>query len=172
MIESADNKAEAIQLFWKVLDSRTQQSDQDYIHSGMGEEYRKLNKFDQAIHHFQCCCVILDKMNEALGQTYSISSNTVPILLWTTKLATVHSQKVDNITTITHPIHAQLFYFNGGRIKACGYLKHYVSARLTECKHNCYSCKQQVGNKKWFGLTFILFGCGRYRVALYCKTKK
>jgi len=68
--QSADNESKASELFKKALNARMHSSFKDYLHFIMGEKYRYLNKRDQSIYQYQSSCVISDKENEAMAQTY------------------------------------------------------------------------------------------------------
>ena len=157
--QSADNEAEAFELFQTELDECQEPIERENILIRMGVEYRNLKKCKQSIETLQLCpsdtpcneksMISSSTAHKAMAQTYLeqyCADNTLDIdqrrdIL---KLATAYSQDDVETTVDMHLTHAQIFYYNGNRSQAYTHLKQYLDVRLTECKVGCYTCKQRV----------------------------
>jgi len=172
---SAENEDEAFAIFQEELDRCVDPLDREEILFQMGKEYRKIKKWDQSIEALQQLCLSSTRpdgtiANEAMAQTYLeqyCTDTTLTIDQRTQTLchANMYSLKVDGVSTELHLTQAQLFYFNSDKHAAFRHLELYLDARLAECKHSCYTCKQRVRHGS------VPFSCASCGVASYCGRK-
>ena len=175
---STDNEAEAFEIFQKELDRSVDSLHKDLLLFQMGKEYRKLHKWDQSIQALHQLCpssnrpdgTMLPGASKTMAQTYleqyctdtSLDIDQRTVIL---RHATEHATQVDRVSTEMHLIHAQVFYFNGGKRQAYRHLELYLDARLAGCKLSCYTCKQRVRHGS------VPFSCASCKVASYCGRK-
>ena len=180
---SADNEAEAFEIFQEEFDRCRNPHRREEIMIDIVTGYRRLNIWDKSIEALQHLCLsttrpdgaMLPQKDQVIAQTcleqyctdtvLTIDQRTQILCLATQLGPSLCSNQVDEVSAEMHLTQAQLFYFNGDKRQAYYHIELYLDARLAECKLSCYTCEQRVRPGS------VPFSCASCGVASYCDRK-